>query len=204
MTDSTLDKPRASVVAGLQIDPERSHSDQPVENAVLGLIGPSAKLDAGALAHVRSTPHADGETGAEADIAQLLHSQYWQALLNPRAPAAQPWDRTQTNDSSVYADDATADRPSTNAGTSIETLISGERTLDEVFGPLSTQGSNQTEFALEPAPEILRLFAPAAYQASLARGPASLPPELTRREHQVLTVDSPLNAPELLGPHQTP
>lgn len=203
MPASTVDKPRNSVVAQLQIDPEHPHSGQPAENPVLGLIGASARLDGGTPLLHRTTSGND-DSSTQTDIVQALHAQYWQALLDPQASIAQAWDAPERRDAPSSATDVTVQRPAPNTG--IETLISGERTVEEVFGPLVPQDTPHAltaAFALESAPEILRLFAPATYQAGLSRNPATLPPELTRREHQVVTVDSPLHALSQLGPDPT-
>lgn len=200
---SRVDKPRHSVVAQLQIDPEHSRSGQPIENPVLGLVGSSAKLDGSTSLLQRTAPEND-ESSARTDIVQTLHAQYWQALLDPRASIDQTWDAPEHRDAPTSATDVTVQRTALNTG--IETLISGERTVEEVFGPLvphDTSHALAAAFALESAPEILRLFAPATYQAGLARNPDALPPELTRREHQVVTVDSPLHALSQIDPEQT-
>lgn len=76
---------------------------------------------------------------------------------------------------------------------SIEALLFGDRTLEDVFERLD--GHTETALDDEPIPEILRLFAPPEFQAAAARRGSALPPALTRREHHALTVDSPLSAP---------
>jgi hypothetical protein len=76
---------------------------------------------------------------------------------------------------------------------SIETILSGTRVLEDVFGPLRNGEAPEPE--VEPVPEILRLFAPPEYGAAASRGMPALPPALARREHHSLSIDSPLPVP---------
>lgn len=90
------------------------------------------------------------------------------------------------------AKEPSAGRDSTDMG-SIEALLSGARVLKDVFGPLG-DGDMAGLADVEPAPEILRIFAPAEYHAAASRRPTALPPALARREHHALGIDSPMLA----------
>ncbi|MPV71366.1 TagK domain-containing protein [Burkholderia sp. BE17] len=170
--------------------PDRS----PGDDAVFGLIGIGSMDSAEANAHTRvSAPTGDADS-ADA-LVDALHAQYWRALTDPHASLTDSW-APQVDEPSAHA--ATQDAPDEwhaqdahRESASIEALLSGERTLEDVFGRL------EGDLALEEAsvPEVLRLFAPPEFHAADARRAPALPPALTRREHHALSVDSPLTAP---------
>lgn len=125
-------------------------------------------------------------------LIDTLHTQYWRALADPHAPvtvewasaagAAEPATRTAAPDSH--------DCPDASRGhDSIEALLIGDRTLEDVFERLHEHAAPLPDD--EPVPEILHLFAPSDFRAATAQHP----PALTRREHHALTMDSPLSAP---------
>jgi len=161
------------------------------------------------------TPAASNATSAApcaADLIASLHAQYWRALSDPLASVTESW-VDQSDEAPAHAiphalpremdeeeaHEASADTKRGNAG-SIETLLSGESTIDDCFGRLEGRSApDPLDLAADSAPEVLRLFAPpdycgAAQPHSSARASA-LPPPLTRREHHVLSIDSPLVAP---------
>jgi hypothetical protein len=185
------DVPDGFAVAGLAADNE----DLRGENAVLGLIG------SGMPASERVTSHERGAAAhaSEAhDIIGALHDQYCKVLDDPYALLANHWAADR-----MAADEITADTSagrhdplaSINAQTgSIDELLSGERALRDVFGPLN-EGQTPESAQLEPVPDVLRLFAPAGYLAAAARRSPSPAPSLARREHHSLAIDSPLFAP---------
>jgi len=133
------------------------------------------------------------------DLVETLHAQYWRALLDPHAALSGSWgeplDSPATPVASVIPDSHDLWSTPTNAAASgsLEVMLSGERSLEDAFGQLDTAFTSG--LAIEPAPEVLRLFAPPEFHAAEARRAPALPPALTRREHHALSVDSPLAAP---------
>ena len=165
-----------------------------------------------------------------ADLIASLHGQYWRALTDPQASITESWvDQSDEAPADVnpdlrpdlrpdlspnarphamlrYADEEAAHEASANARQdspgSIETLLSGESTIDDCFGRLkSLHMQDLLDLAADSAPDVLRLFAPPDYCAAMQLHPSArasaLPPPLTRREHHVLSIDSPLVAPSL-------
>lgn len=140
-----------------------------------------------------------------ADLIAALHEQYWRALTDPQASLTESWvDRSDEASTQAVArdtDEAVEDEPSAHTthvdARSIETLLSGESTIDDCFGRLESRAAPDPD--ADSPPEVLRLFAPPDYRATAApcaSGHAPrLPPPLTRREHHVLSIDSPLTAP---------
>lgn len=134
--------------------------------------------------------------GAAEDLVTALQAQYWRALEDPQASLAGGWINSSgehaLTGATVSADTETAADKNTETSKSIETLLSGARRLEDFFGALGNLGP--TFMGIKPEPEILRLFAPQEYRATLARHPAVMPPGLVRREHHEAGVDSPLVA----------
>lgn len=166
------------------------------DSDVLGELGIGSTDDAAAHAYASSsTP--DAGTDSTDTLIEKLHAQYWRALVDPHALITAGWAPLSEVDEPTprAAASDSHDKPDAlDDRDSIETLLFGNRTLEDLFERLDEQ---HTGPALddEAVPEILRLFAPPEYQAAAAqRGPA-LPPPLTRREHHALSVDSPLLAP---------
>lgn len=161
------------------------------DDLLFGLI--DTRLGADRHAHV---PLADGIASDVDDLIETLHEQYRRALigLEPSEPAQL----------------TAADKPSPllpheapTSTESVETLLSRARVMEDAFGPLR-QADVDDLAALESPPEILRLFAPAGYHATPTRIRRALPPELTRRDHQAASIDSPLSAPDAEFQHVTP
>ncbi|MBN3776296.1 TagK domain-containing protein [Burkholderia sp. Ac-20345] len=151
-----------------------------------------------ASAHTRASARAPAAAADSPDaLVDTLHAQYWRALTDPHAAVSTEWapmvDEPAAHAASPDPQDALHAHGDLAGSDSIEALLFGNRTLEDVFERLD----GQAEAALgdEPVPEILRLFAPPEYQAAAARRGPALPPALTRREHHALTVDSPLSAP---------
>ncbi|KWF82336.1 hypothetical protein WL93_23485 [Burkholderia diffusa] len=139
-------------------------------------------------------PMGSGEH--ERDIIGVLHAQYWRALADPETSLA---DACATQTDGPSQPPATLDMPGErhadtdhDASDSIEVLLSGERSLEDLFDRLD---GGEPEFGEEPVPEILRLFAPPEFHAATAQRPLAQPPALTRREHHILSMDSPLPTP---------
>jgi hypothetical protein len=146
--------------------------------------------------------HATDDMESVNDVVQGLHAQYWRALTDPHASLSGSWigqSDEQPTPTAAAADNAEGSRQSrgeSDEARSLETLLSGECTLEKIFGRLES-GANGTiaDLEAEPVPEVLRLFAPPEYHAAVAGQTAALPPALTRREHHALSFDSPLATP---------
>jgi hypothetical protein len=147
------------------------------------------------------TPHATGDADHAPDVIDGLNAQYWRVLADPHASLSDSW-IGQPDDPPEHA--AASDTPDDwhaqgeiGEASSVEALLSGERALEDVFGLLERGSAPDLE--VERVPEVLRLFAPPEYHAAEAHRAPSLPPALTRREHHVLSVDSPLATPARKG-----
>ena len=123
------------------------------------------------------------ETGTN-DLIGALHMQYCCALNDPEALLGVEWITP-----SPTAHESLPDLRLDGAVhvESIETLLSGVRSVEDMFGLLAA-GDLPDPAAVTTAPEILRLFAPPEFNASTSR----LPPTLVRREHHAVGIDSPL------------
>lgn len=166
------------------------------DDDLLGHLGIGTRDGAAACPHTAAdTVGIDaGNTDALIDA---LHAQYWRALTDPGAPLASAWapsvDVTLPREVAPdHPHDAHA-YEKTGHSDSIETLLSGHRTIDDAFGRLD--GHVELVTGGESVPEILQLFAPHEFRAASARRAPSPPPPLSRREHHALSVDSPLTAP---------
>ncbi|WP_439890899.1 TagK domain-containing protein [Ralstonia sp. 25C] len=164
------------------------------DGAVLSLIGVGS-IDSAASNARTPAPAPTGDADSADGLVDALHAQYWRALADPHASLTGSW-APQVDEPSTHA--ATHDAPDEwhaqdahRESASIEALLSGERTLDDVFGRL--EGDPVLEET--SVPEVLRLFAPPEFHAADTRWVPALPPALTRREHHALSVDSPLAAP---------
>lgn len=166
--------------------------------AVFGLIGTPASIDDARASH---TP--DGIASDADDLLKVLYGQYCRALDDPKASLAGDW-IAQATPAGDHGADLTslidyAHQPASSFD-SIETFLSGAYKMEHAFGPIGT-GEAPELTAMEPVPEILRLFAPPEYAASALRRPSALPPELARREHHALGIDSPLSMPHSTSFH---
>lgn len=161
--------------------------------AILELIGNDGQGKTAFLPTTDDIEHAS-------DVVQGLHAQYWRALTDPHASLSGSWigqpDEPPTSAAADNAGDGWQSHGENDEARSLETLLSGECTLEKIFGKLES-GANGTvaDLEAEPVPEVLRLFAPPEYHAAVASQTAALPPALTRREHHALSFDSPLAAP---------
>ena len=196
----------------------KEHLREPQDaDPILSLIGGA---DVGTRAELARYDR-DGETSASsaastipcaADLIATLHAQYWRALNDPQASVTESWvdeaDREpahaiphaisrETDEEAAH--EAAVHAKQDGAG-SIETLLSGESTIDDCFGRLESRSAlDPLGLAKDSPPEVLRLFAPPNYCADTQphswASASALPPPLTRREHHVLSIDSPLVAP---------
>jgi hypothetical protein len=165
-----------------------SHKNAHSSNVVFSVIGTSAAFEE-SLVHT-----ADQDTAGGPDLIEALYEQYHRTLDNPQQSLAT--NRSLHTSPPEGASPVLRAEPSATAiaNVSIETLLSRAGLLEDEFGPLHKDHALDLT-KVEPVPEVLRLFASAEYLAAAARRPASLPPSLTRREHHLPGVDSPLPAP---------
>ncbi|OXJ14860.1 TagK domain-containing protein [Burkholderia sp. AU6039] len=167
-----------------------------IDDNMLGLLGIGIRDRAAAY-----PPAAADTAGIDADhtdaLIDALHAQYWRTLTDPGASIASAGapsidDTLPPEIAPDHLRDAHAcEKP--GRADSIETLLSGNRTLEDAFGHLDGQLEPVTDG--ESVQEILHLFAPPEFHAEAARRAPAPPPPLTRREHHALSVDSPLAAP---------
>ena len=164
-------------------------------NAVFGLIGTHASVD-----NMAPSRDQDGGPSDVDDIIGALYRQYCRVLDDPQASLTGD---QFTQPMPVGDDRASLMRPAEaswkprDPGESIETFLTGAQKVEHAFGPLG-YGEAPGLAAMEPVPDILRLFAPAEYAAATRRRPPALPPALARREHHSLGIDSPLFAPRAI------
>ncbi|MGU7780937.1 TagK domain-containing protein [Burkholderia sp. PU8-34] len=187
---------RTSQALGTDFPVDEMSSHSPADDAVLSLIGIGTMDRTAAYAHASARSPFAGDDSADA-LVDTLHAQYWRALTDPNASLAGTWAPQTDEPSSTAAMHETSDEQDAHGShsgyDSIETMLSGERALEDVFGRL--EGGCDPALAEVRVPEILRLFAPPEFLAATARHASALPPALTRREHHALSMDSPLAAP---------
>jgi hypothetical protein len=167
-------------------------------NAVFGLIGTSALLD-----DIQAQRKVDGMAPAAEDLMASLYGQYCRVLDDPKASLAGEWSSRpmpSADDSAERPSPAVYAQTAPSSFESIETFLTGAYRMEHAFGPMGT-GEAPELVSMEPVPEILRLFAPAGYEASVLRRPSALPPALARREHHSLGIDSPLSVPQSTTSH---
>lgn len=158
-------------------------------NALFGLIGSP-------LAYDRSWFQAEGGCipSAVGDLIDSLQRQYWQALIDPSVVFATGVWLSREEASDLVLPQATEPESVQGDAGSMEEWLGGRMSIDAAFGPLGPN-ENLDLISDRPVPEILRLFAPPEYHAAEARRSPDLPPPLTRREHHMLSVDSPMSMP---------
>lgn len=189
----------SSVPLSVQTDPieafgmHRVEGDLRGSEAIFDLIGSRPVQEQGAAS--QSLTRVDGD-----DLIAGLHRQYCQALDNPYgSESVVEWELPTELVARAGQDLTDLSVESNLHGgeqSSIEALLSGAQLLDHAFGSL-VEGDLAGLPAHDPAPEILRLFAPPEYQTSAYRSVVALPPALARREHHSLSIDSPLPVPEV-------
>ncbi|WP_322026834.1 TagK domain-containing protein [Burkholderia sp. BCC1977] len=163
---------------------------------MLGLLGIGTRESAAARPPVAADT-AGIDAGHTDALIDALHAQYWRALTDPGASIDSAWapsvDDTLPHQVAPDHPRDTHACETPGRSDSIETFLSGKRTIEDAFGHLDGRAEAVTDG--ESVPEILHLFAPPEFHAESARRPPAPPPPLTRREHHALSVDSPLAAP---------
>lgn len=174
-------------VNGLDL-PENEVVDHPRSDGdVLSELGIGSMDIARARAPVANADSTDS-------LVETLHAQYWRALTDPHAVVTAEWVPLADEQAPHALEPDSEVAPGVHGECdSIEALLSGNHTLDDVFERLDRHADHVPDD--ESVPEILRLFAPPEFHAAAARQGPALPPALTRREHHALSVDSPFSAP---------
>jgi hypothetical protein len=156
---------------------------------------PSAVFDLlGVRSDMRSHWAKGDAVGADADrLIERLYARYCEVIVSPHMFQTGEWNDLVSDAPSALAGAASDDHEQRNEGMStgstILDVLGDINRLDEAFRPLERSSSLA---APEAAPEILRLFAPKAFQRERAPRRAALPPDLAQREHHALAIDSPL------------
>lgn len=132
------------------------------------------------------------------ELIRTLHTHYCEALDSFQVMSAGSWESPLVSTSHLMAQ-ARSSVPDSgndaraNADSSISSLFFEPLRLEDAIGPLVLDDAlNRADMNLDTPPEILHLFAPPEYQANAAARRRFVPPELTRREHHTLAIDSPL------------
>jgi hypothetical protein len=148
-------------------------------NVIFGLIG-----------SVGNASHREPVMAGANDVIGSLYDQYCRALDDPQASFSGDCSAPAAIEHASLSDP----RPvSIELAESIETVLSGRRDIEDVFGILTKENSPPAAI-VEPIPEILRLFAPPEFKGRTS----GLPSALVRREHHASGIDSPLFAPHVL------
>ena len=136
----------------------------------------------------RASAFADAARG---DIIGALAASYFRALENPRDQPPDNWDQShiQLDQPAAEPETQASEQSATTAG-SISDLLGEAGSLEEAFGSLDE--FKDVIAAPAEVPEILAVFAPADYHARVAKRAGQTAPELARREHHTLAIDSPM------------
>jgi len=133
----------------------------------------------------------------EPDLLQALHQEYLRALDDPQAQNTHPWhdrlpDHCTVDPSPIR--NLKVQAMQIHPSVTLQDLVVGPLKIDEVFTGLDSLRETEI-FSDEKPPDLLRLFAPAQYQTRTG-SEDRVPPELTRREHHAITVDSHCRMPQ--------
>ncbi|SAK88444.1 hypothetical protein AWB78_04618 [Caballeronia calidae] len=146
-----------------------------------------ARLRGGATV-ARAPAFVDGSSG---DTLSVLAASCYAALENARILPAHSWDFPQTSAAqSIAASETHAPDPDPEGHVPISEWLGAVETIEEAFGPLVD--INDAMAAPRAVPDILEVFAPGQYQVSDAEGSACSAPQLARRDHHTLAIDSPM------------
>jgi hypothetical protein len=149
---------------------------------VLDMLGVSARWNRGVTLEDKD---ADRDPGMSA-----LYAQYCNALSSPLATEYGNWVGSECDARHTDIEvEGGADWGVSAAHAPIAKLLTDINTVEEAFGVLSDIEPLQMN---EEVPEILALFAPLEYHTATSRGSGGVPPELARREHHALSIDSPV------------
>jgi hypothetical protein len=128
-----------------------------------------------------------------ASFMNTLHERYCDALLSPLEAPRDGWVGSTTVQSETGSG---ADVWEGGPDTPIAAFLGDINTMEQAFGAFRDVESPHLR---EDIPEVLSLFAPPEQQALASlRDTHALPPELARREHHMLSLDSPMQSMEHL------
>ncbi|SAK49495.1 hypothetical protein AWB80_01354 [Caballeronia pedi] len=127
----------------------------------------------------------------QSDIIGVLTARYYEALEGARSLPADNWEHSDApmiepiTVPETYPAGARAP-----ADRAISEWLGAPDSLEQAFGTLH----DVDDYLAEPraVPEILEMFAPVQGRASAAERSARVTPELARREHHTLAIDSPM------------
>jgi hypothetical protein len=115
-----------------------------------------------------------------------LYERYCDTLASPFAQTSLNWaDTVEGRSEPASSMDSRAD--SSNA--SVTSILGDIDTIEQAFGQFEKSGLLDVK---EAVPEVLSLFAPSELRAVRVRPAEGVPPELVRREHHTLSLDSPM------------
>ena len=154
-------------------------SNQNVQHAVYEVLGVAATEAPAPTPLPRAAAHSADQ------LLDSLYTQYQQAVVLPQIARNPDWGDLPPLQASRTGPDSRPLQPDTT-GTLTE-FFQGAQALEDAFGPLDTKSEALTRNASQ---DILQLFAPPELQSNRV---VAHPPELVRREHQVLSIDSPLS-----------
>jgi hypothetical protein len=120
----------------------------------------------------------------DASIIHVLYERYCESLVSPLAVSTINW----ANPGEANCDNTSA--PET-MDTPIASILGDIHTMEQAFGMLERSDALEVR---ETVPEILSLFAPPEHRAAAARRAEATPPELARREHHAVSLDSPMGS----------
>ena len=181
-----LAKRKAADQIGRHIDGQTDASGQ--EGAILGLLGSHLQREGEPLKH-----GANANAGAvdANNLLGALYTRYCKALDAPQSLMSDTWSPSALHvQAGLRTEDIGAQAWDREAGGAISGIFPDIESVDQAFGVLKEHSHSEVA-PRDAIPEILRLFAPPEYKAE-ARHATKLPPALTRREHHMLAIDSPL------------
>jgi hypothetical protein len=150
---------------------------------VFDLLDPSASFVSEAPI-ARSGEEAVGR--ASTPLIGALYEQYREALVSPFAGLSATWvDAAEAASEGVSNSEAGEGHSSAP----VASVLGDIATVEQAFGMFEEFDFPDVK---EVVPEILSLFAPPEHRAVWARRAEGVPPELTRREHHALSLDSPM------------
>lgn len=153
------------------------------DGSIFDVLNSSSRIASKACAENRDTEHPGHES---APLMTELYERYCESLISPFAVTDGTW---VGGDHGKRQDDSGVDIAKGSLNTPVASILGDINTTEEAFGILERfecSGLN------EAVPEILTLFAPPEHRAISAKRGAATPPELTRREHHAVSLDSPM------------
>ncbi|RQQ58305.1 TagK domain-containing protein [Burkholderia stagnalis] len=141
----------------------------------------------------RAPSGASDEIGPDRELFESLRRQYRQALGDPHAmPAAPSWVPGPRTNDLARADVAATSNTDWTAPWSNDTCV-----LGDLFGSCTAPIPDAFDQA-DAVPEILGLFAPTDRVAGFADDRSASLPALSRKDHHLLGLDSPMPMAEAL------